>query len=74
MPRPRAVAGAGSAIFFHIWREDGGRPSTGCTVMAEAVLLRLIAWVDPSAQPRYVLLPRPVYEEVREAWGLPEVP
>lgn len=68
---PRAVPGGGSAIFFHIWRGGGSKPSSGCTTMAEAALRRLIAWVDPHQLPVYVLLPRAEYEKRRSAWGLP---
>jgi L,D-peptidoglycan transpeptidase YkuD (ErfK/YbiS/YcfS/YnhG family) len=63
--------GAGSSIFFHIWRDSGARSSYGCTVMAEKDLRELIAWADPAKQPLYVLLPRSVYEEKKAAWGLP---
>ena len=63
--------GAGSAIFFHIWREGGGKPSTGCTVMDEAVLREWIGWIDPSRQPLYVLLPEEEYAARRAGWKLP---
>lgn len=63
--------GAGSAIFFHIWREDGTKPSTGCTVMPEAGLKELIAWTDPAQKPLYILLPESVYLEKKNAWKLP---
>ncbi|NJK93499.1 MAG: L,D-transpeptidase family protein [Blastochloris sp.] len=65
------VRGAGSSIFFHIWRDQGSKASFGCTVMAEETLRELIAWVDPAMDPLYVLLPQGVYEEKRVAWGLP---
>jgi len=68
---PESVAGAGSAIFFHLWRENGARPTSGCTVMAPSELEALIAWIDPTLQPLYVLLPEPVYRQVRPEWGLP---
>jgi L,D-peptidoglycan transpeptidase YkuD (ErfK/YbiS/YcfS/YnhG family) len=61
----------GSSIFFHIWRENGGRPSFGCTTMSEEELRQLIRWVDPQANPVYVLLPKAVYEQARSAWKLP---
>lgn len=68
---PRAVPGAGSAIFFHIWRGGGSKASSGCTTMAEPALRRLIAWVDPKQHPVYVLLPKAEYEKHRKAWDLP---
>ncbi len=64
------VAGAGSAIFFHI-RRGPQRPSAGCTTMAEADLLKLIGWVRAGKKPHYVLLPRKEYEAKWKAWGLP---
>lgn len=67
----QTLAGAGSAIFFHIWRQDGAKPSSGCTVMPETDLKTLIAWVDPARNPLYVLLPREVYENYKAAWNLP---
>ncbi|MFQ3670800.1 MAG: L,D-transpeptidase family protein [Verrucomicrobiia bacterium] len=63
--------GLGSSIFFHIWREDGARPSFGCTVMAENHLRDLIRWIDPAAHPIYILLPREAYDRARTPWNLP---
>lgn len=65
------LPGAGSAIFFHIWREGGAKPSTGCTVMEESVLREWIAWINPERQPLYVLLPEAEYAARRDAWKLP---
>ncbi len=64
------LAGAGSAIFFHIQRGPG-RASAGCTVMPQADLVRMIRWLRAEDAPRYVLLPRGVYERRWKAWGLP---
>lgn len=63
--------GAGSSIFFHIWRHQGAKASHGCTVMDETALRDLIAWLKPENKPLYVLLPESVYEEKRIAWKLP---
>ncbi len=68
---PKVVPNAGSAIFFHIWRSDGARPTTGCTTMPEWRLREMIAWVDPDAHPVYVLLPRAEYATLRGEWHLP---
>lgn len=62
--------GYGSAIFFHV-RRGPDKPSAGCTTMAESDLVRLLRWVDPSASPHYVLLPKADYAALRAAWGLP---
>lgn len=67
----RVVPNGGSAIFFHIWRDGGARPSAGCTVMDESALRDLIAWTDPRRYPVYVLLPRAEYQRLRGLWGLP---
>lgn len=68
---PKALANAGSSIFFHIWRDDGGRPTAGCTSMQEAKLRWLIARLDPSRKPVYVLLPKTEYARLRSQWNLP---
>jgi L,D-peptidoglycan transpeptidase YkuD (ErfK/YbiS/YcfS/YnhG family) len=68
---PAAQPGKGSAIFFHIWRENGGKPSHGCSVMPEDRLRELIAWVDPKRKPLYILLPRVEYGRHAVAWRLP---
>lgn len=65
------VPGGGSAIFFHIWRDEGRRATAGCTTMSEARLRELIAWVEPARQPVYVLLPREEFMRWRGRWGLP---
>ena len=69
--RQKPVPGAGSSIFFHIWRRDGGSPTAGCTAMSEENLRAMIAWLDPSRHPLYILLPAREYLRLRRAWGLP---
>ena len=64
------IAGAGSAIFFHI-RRGPQRPSAGCTTMAEENLLTLIRWLRADKRPHYALLPREEYLAKWEEWGLP---
>jgi len=68
---PDIQPGSGSAIFFHVWRDDGKRATAGCTVMPYEQLAALIRWVHPDRKPVFVLLPRSVYRDVREAWDLP---
>ena len=72
-PAPEAVPGAGSSIFFHIWRAEGAKPSAGCTVLSEANLRSLIASIDPEKNPVYVLLPEEEYRRLARAWKLPSV-
>lgn len=65
-----AVPGYGSAIFFHV-RRGPTKPSAGCTTMAESDLVRMLQWLDASAAPHYVLLPKAQYTALRAAWRLP---
>ena len=68
---PKIVPGAGSSIFFHIWRAGGGKPTAGCTTMDERKLRDFIARLDPGRKPLYVLLPKAEYDKFRAAWKLP---
>ena len=68
---PNITPGHGSSIFFHIWRNDGGSATAGCTTMAEGNLKNLIAAVEPAKLPVYVLLPQAEYDQYRETWKLP---
>ena len=70
-PGPKAKPYAGSAIFFHIWRGGGSKPTAGCTTMSEANLKKLVAWIDPTKDPVYVLLPATEYKARKAAWKLP---
>ena len=67
------VAGAGSAIFFHI-RRGVDRPTTGCTTMAESDLVRLVKWLRAARHPCYVLLPIAEYQKKWQTWNLPPPP
>lgn len=68
---PRVHPGGGSAIFFHIWRGGGSKPTAGCTTISEERLRTMIAWINPDKQPVYVLLPKSEYERYRKLWLLP---
>jgi L,D-peptidoglycan transpeptidase YkuD (ErfK/YbiS/YcfS/YnhG family) len=65
-----AVPDAGSCIFAHVWKAPG-EATAGCTAMDEAALRAVIAWLDPAAEPVFVLLPRAEYSRLRGAWTLP---
>ncbi|MGJ8677529.1 MAG: L,D-transpeptidase family protein [Akkermansiaceae bacterium] len=67
----KATPGRGSAIFFHIWRGGGSKATAGCTTMPEDQLKKLIAQIDPSKNPVYILLPQSEYKQYRSAWKLP---
>lgn len=64
------VAGAGSAIFFHI-RRGVSRPTAGCTTMAESDLVRVIKWLRAPRHPCYALLPESEYAKKWQEWHLP---
>lgn len=68
---PRIIPNAGSSIFFHIWRAGGTKPTAGCTTMAEDQLKSLIARIDPTRSPLYILLPKAEYQTLRPSWKLP---
>lgn len=68
---PKAKPGAGSAVFFHIWRGGGSKSTFGCTTMPEATLRNLVAWIDPTKKPIYILLPQNEYDRHRALWKLP---
>lgn len=68
---PQPVPGAGSAIFFHIWRDGGRKPTAGCTTLPEPALRDLLARIDPGRQPLYILLPAADYRRLQGDWRLP---
>ena len=70
-PPPHATPHAGSSIFFHIWRRDGAAATAGCTTMEKSKLQWLVAQIDPTCNPLYVLLPSAEYQHYRTAWKLP---
>lgn len=63
--------GAGSSIFFHIWRKNGAAPTAGCTSMQEEHLREFIARLRAERKPVYILLPRAEYQRRRKSWNLP---
>jgi L,D-peptidoglycan transpeptidase YkuD (ErfK/YbiS/YcfS/YnhG family) len=67
---PAAIAGAGSCIFLHIWKNSASL-TAGCTAMPEKDLVRLIRWLDPSRRPILVQMTRSAYRAIREKYRLP---
>ena len=55
--RHPVVAGLGSAIFIHVWLEEGISTS-GCVALAEADLVAILGRLDPGKKP-LVLMGRP---------------
>jgi L,D-peptidoglycan transpeptidase YkuD (ErfK/YbiS/YcfS/YnhG family) len=52
--RMPVVAGLGSAIFAHVWREEG-IATAGCIAMAETDLVNLLVWLDPVKKPMILM-------------------
>ncbi|HEV2362372.1 MAG TPA: L,D-transpeptidase family protein [Acidimicrobiales bacterium] len=48
----RVVAGAGSAIFFHV---SAGQPTTGCVAIPEGELVAIMRWLRPQDRPVIVI-------------------
>jgi len=68
--RDAPVAGAGSCVFVNV-RPAGGAPTGGSIGCPEADAATLAAWLDPAAKPVLAVLPQPLYQKHRAAWGLP---
>lgn len=71
--RGRPLAGKGSSIFFHIWRDNGKRATAGCTAMSEKNILEMLTLLDAKKKPMYIILPRDVYKQYYKEWHLPPV-
>lgn len=69
---PQNIIGQGSCIFMHVWKAKGV-PTSGCTAMPEKIITQLLAWLEPSKKPLYILLPQSQYIEKRTLWGLPNI-
>jgi len=67
---PTATPGAGSCIFFHIWKSSS-TATTGCTAMAEQDLVGLLRLLDPAARPVLVQMPRGDYGTFQANYRLP---
>lgn len=70
-PLKPATPNAGSAIFFHIWRNGGKSATFGCTTLPEPALRTLIRKLNPKRNPIYILLPKAEYKRLKPLWKLP---
>jgi len=52
--RHPVVAGLGSAIFIHVWKEEGISTS-GCVALAETDLVAILEWLDPGKNPMVLM-------------------
>ncbi len=66
----RAIRGAGSCIFLHIWK-DSSSATAGCTAMREKDLVTLLRWLDPKRRPVLIQMPRAEYARLRIKYELP---
>ena len=66
----RAIRGAGSCIFLHIWISSR-TPTSGCTAMSSRDMLRVISWLDRAKEPRLIQLPHSEWKAGRINAGLP---
>lgn len=51
------IPGKGSAIFMHIWREHGQKPTAGCVALNSRNLRHLLAWLNAGKLPVIILDP-----------------
>ena len=65
--RHPVVAGLGSAIFIHIWLEEGISTS-GCVALAEADLVAILGWLDPEKKP-LILMGDPRHLPLLPGWS-----
>lgn len=65
-----AVPRGGSCIFAHEWKAPGV-PTAGCTAMAPAAMEALLGWLDPAAEPVFVLLSADDHVRLHGPWDLP---
>lgn len=69
----RAIRGAGSCIFLHIWK-DSSSATAGCTAMREKDLVTLLRWLNPKRRPVLIQMPRAEYGRLRTKYELPRGP
>lgn len=65
---PTAVAGAGSCIFLHVWR-NAAAPTVGCIAMPLPTLRTQLGTMTHDT--RLVVLPSAVYRRFQRPWDLP---
>jgi D-alanyl-D-alanine dipeptidase len=69
---PNPQPGAGSAIFFHLWRGPLSM-TAGCTAMSQEDLMSILFWLNSDKKPLLVQLPIAIYEEWQAEYHLPAV-
>lgn len=61
------VPGLGSAIFLHVWQEEGSSTS-GCVALAEPDMVAILRWLDPGKQP-LILMGDPRHLPLLPGWS-----
>jgi zinc D-Ala-D-Ala dipeptidase len=69
---PNPKPGAGSAIFLHIWRNQGSG-TAGCTAMSQKDITAVFSWLDRDKSPVLVQLPIATYCKLQNEWNLPKM-
>ncbi len=64
------MAGAGSCIFLHIWKNEKTGTS-GCTAMKRKDMEDLLHWLSAEKHPVLVQLPESEYQRLKGDWNLP---
>ena len=67
-PNPQPFKG--SAIFFHLWRNDH-TGTAGCTAANEKDLSSILEWLDQQKHPILIQLPIKAYRALEQDWRLP---
>lgn len=60
----QTASGFGSAIFFHIWRQQGS-PTVGCTATSKENVTKVMKWLNPDLKPLLIQAPQDVVERLR---------
>ena len=69
---PNQRPGAGSAIFFHIWRSSVSG-TYGCTATSFENISTILSWLDQRKKPVVLQLPITAYSEWMREWHLPKL-
>lgn len=62
--------GAGSCIFLHV-APPPGKPTAGCTALAEEDLLTVLRWLDPKKHPVLLQFPTTAKKWIQQTWQWP---
>jgi len=63
------VPGCGSCIFIHVWG-GYGKPTSGCTAMAEDQIVKLLHWLSAEKKPILIQLTENEFNKIRPVLGL----